>query len=180
MELRTLLLNTWGLPHAVLSWEEAVTLMYLEKVDVREEYNTTVSSPSVTYFIPAVLQLRRAFYPHKKGVRYSRDNIFARDGYKCQYCGERKSSRELNLDHVIPRRQGGKTCWDNVTTSCYLCNNKKGARTPEQAGMKLLRKPVKPHSLPLHMVLVEGTLIPSVWIPYLESVKTKFNEDGFI
>ena len=85
----------------------------------------------------------------KRGVKFSRNNVFARDDFRCQYCGARKSARELNYDHVVPRVQGGKTVWENIVASCYDCNGMKRGRTPEQAGMKLLRAPVKPRSLPM-------------------------------
>jgi hypothetical protein len=77
---------------------------------------------------------------------------------------------ELNYDHVVPRKHGGKTTWDNIVASCFKCNGKKGARTPEQANMRLLRQPAKPHSLPLHAVFVRGVL-PEAWKPYLNLEK---------
>jgi len=169
MNFRTLLLNKSGQPHSILSWEDAVTLVYQDKVIVLEEYEDTVSSPSTTYQIPAVMQLCTDVRRTKKGVKFSRINLLTRDGFKCQYCGERFVPKELNYDHVLPRCQGGKTTWDNVVSSCYFCNERKGPRTPEQAGMKLLKKPAKPHSLPLHAVFVTS-VIPDVWRPYLESV----------
>lgn len=167
MEPKTLLLNSWGLPHAVLSWEDAVTLVYQEKVVVLEEYDQTVASPSVTYFIPAVLQLKHAVSGVKKGVKFSRINVFTRDGFKCQYCGTKQFMSKLNYDHVIPRKQGGKTVWENIVTACYPCNDRKGSKTVEQAGMKLRRKPAKPHSLPLHAVFLTGEL-PEAWLPFLQ------------
>lgn len=179
METRTLLLNKWGMPHEILNWEDAITKLYLGTVDVKEEYDIIVSSPSVSYFIPAVMQLRTEFSPVKKGVKYSRMNVFSRDGFRCQYCGERKVMRELNLDHVIPRKQGGPTNFTNIATCCYPCNGRKGCRTPEQAGMRLLRKPAKPHTLPLHAVFIEDSKVPSVWQPYLEGVRAQSHGSGF-
>jgi 5-methylcytosine-specific restriction endonuclease McrA len=176
---RTLLLNSWGMPHAILSWQDAICLVYQEKVVVMEEYDETVSSPSTTYFIPAVLQLKDAVPSMKKGVKYSPMNIYTRDGFRCQYCGERQLLKDLNQDHVIPRKQGGKTCWENIVTSCITCNTRKGARTPEQAGMKLLRKPAKPHSLPLHAVYVDSSRIPEAWEPYLNWAKAQPHGGGY-
>jgi 5-methylcytosine-specific restriction endonuclease McrA len=178
METQTLLLNSWGMPHRVLNWYDAICLVYQEKVNVMEEYDETVSSPSVTYFIPAVLQLKKAVASVKKGVKFSRINVFTRDGFKCQYCGTRKPMRELNYDHVLPRKQGGTTTWDNIVTCCYACNEKKGSRTPEQAGMKLLRKPARPHSLPLHAVFIDCNKIPPAWEPYLDLARTHPHEGG--
>ena len=81
-------------------------------------------------------------------VRFSRANIYARDGNRCQYCRRRFSRTDLNLDHVIPRTQGGRTCWENIVCSCIRCNMRKGGRTPEEAGMKLARRPVQPRWSP--------------------------------
>lgn len=179
METRTLLLNSWGLPHRVLTWDDAICYLYQEKVVVLEEYDETVSSPSTTYFIPAVMQLKAAFSPVKKGVKFSRLNIFTRDGFRCQYCNAKKTMGELNYDHVLPRTQGGKTTWDNIVSCCYPCNLRKGGRTPEQANMKLLRKPAKPHSLPLHAVFINSTTIPEPWTPYLDLSKAQRHGSGF-
>jgi 5-methylcytosine-specific restriction endonuclease McrA len=77
-------------------------------------------------------------------VRFSRHNIFVRDGDTCQYCAAQLPRRQLNLDHVIPRAQGGKTNWTNVVTSCVPCNLRKGGRTPSQAGMRMIRAPRRP------------------------------------
>jgi len=167
MHMRTLLLNSWMTPHAIVSWHNAVTLVYQGKVDILEEYEETVSSPSTTYFVPAVLRLRKTVATVKRGVKFSRVNVFTRDGFRCQYCGESKQAKDLNYDHVIPRRQGGITTWENIVTSCYFCNDRKGGRTPEQAKMKLLRKPAKPHALPLHSVYLDSSKVPSAWGPYL-------------
>lgn len=84
-----------------------------------------------------------------KEVKFTRHNVFERDGYFCQYCGEKYDTAYLNLDHVIPKERGGKTTWENVVCSCIRCNSKKGNRTPQEAGMKLLKKPKKPKWRPL-------------------------------
>jgi 5-methylcytosine-specific restriction endonuclease McrA len=141
-----------------------------KKVRVLEEYDETVSSPSVTMYVPAVMMLTRKIPPLKKGVKFSRINVLTRDHFTCQYCGDTLPIAELNYDHVVPRKQGGKTTWDNIVAACYSCNGKKGARTPEQANMRLLRHPAKPHALPLHAVFVKGSL-PDVWKPYLNLEK---------
>lgn len=98
--------------------------------------------------VPRVLVL--ATYdrlPHR-AVRFSRMNILIRDNYTCQYCGKKLKRIKLNIDHVIPRSRGGVTVWENVVTSCHACNLKKGGHTPEEAHMKLLKKPSRPHQTP--------------------------------
>lgn len=174
---RTLLLNSWGIPHAVLNWEDAVTMMYEETVDVLHSYDETVSSPSTTYQLPAVMQLRNGIRRRKNAIRFSRLNVYTRDRFQCQYCGQRFSPNELNYDHVIPRRLGGKTVWTNIVSSCWPCNGRKGGRTPEQARMKLLRKPEKPKSLPLHTVFIPNS-IPDCWVPYISTMKVFQSKHG--
>jgi len=90
----------------------------------------------------------------------------ARDNFVCQYCGTKCKMHDLNYDHVVPRVQGGKTDWLNIVTSCYECNDKKGARTPEQAKMKLIRKPYRPKTLPLAQPVLAMRNIPLEWEPY--------------
>ena len=166
MTSRTLLLTPWMVPHKIVPWQTAVTLLFLEKVEVLEEYDEAIASPSITLRCPAVVRLKRPLDGVKRGVKFSRINVFTRDGFRCQYCGEKKPMRELNYDHVVPRVRGGKTTWENIVTSCYACNDKKGNRTPEQAGMKLLRKPFKPKSLPMSFLAIDKGSMPEVWSGY--------------
>ncbi len=175
---RTLLLNAWMAPHSIISWEEAIGLLYTGKIDVLEEFDEVISSPSMSYFLPAVARLRKTVASVKKGMKFSRVNVFSRDGFKCQYCGEKKLMKQLNYDHVLPRMQGGVTDWNNIVTCCYPCNTRKGGRTPEQAGMTLIRKPSKPHSLPLHSVYINSGSIPEAWAPYLNLQPSQKISDG--
>lgn len=170
MSIRTLMLTPWMAPHRIIPWQRAVVLSYLGKVEVLESYDETICSPSVVLKTPAVVRLvSSGSVVRDKRVRFSRINVYVRDGFRCQYCGEKKSMRDLNYDHVVPRVQGGKTDWDNIVTSCYGCNDKKGSRTPEQAGMKLLRKPFRPKSLPMAPVLFEDLELPALWQAYCSS-----------
>lgn len=87
-----------------------------------------------------------------KEVKFTRHNVFERDEYICQYCHQRFDSSRLNLDHVVPRERGGGTNWENIVCSCMPCNSRKSNRTPQEAGLKLLRKPRKPKWRPfLHV-----------------------------
>ncbi|MFH0879527.1 MAG: HNH endonuclease [Lentisphaerota bacterium] len=83
-----------------------------------------------------------------KDVKFTRLNVFERDKNVCQYCGKRFDRNDLNIDHVVPRLRGGLTTWTNVVCSCIACNCRKGGRTPEQAGMRLIKKPKKPRWRP--------------------------------
>ncbi len=118
---------------------------------------------------PSVATLTEPVGYAKKGVKFSRFNVFARDGFRCMYCGESKTVNSLNFDHVIPRQKGGVTDWDNIVTSCYPCNFRKRNRTPEQAGMKLIRKPVKPKFLPLTGPRINYKEVPENWLDYVSN-----------
>jgi len=167
MIAQTLLLTPWMIPHKIIPWQTAVTMSFLGKVEVLEEYDEDIRSPNLAIKAPAVVRLKRPIGGMKRGVKFSRINVFARDEFRCQYCGTKRAIHELNYDHVLPRVQGGKTVWENIVTSCYDCNARKRGRTPDQAGMKLLRVPVKPKALPMGTVIPRDVRrIPEVWSPY--------------
>ena len=178
MELQTLVLNPWMSPHRVCTWQEAIILMVTGKIDILEEYEAEICSPSVTIQVPAVVRLRKPVATFKKGVKFSRINVLTRDRFTCQYCGQRKAMKDLNYDHVIPRIQGGRTVWENIVTSCYPCNDKKAGRTPEQARMRLLKQPVRPATLPMTQPLLNLKDVPDLWRPYLEAARSAMEATG--
>ena len=98
--------------------------------------------------VPRIIRL--LFYDKlpRQEVKFNRRNIFARDRNRCQYCGKRYPTSELSLDHIVPRSHGGRSAWDNVVCCCVDCNVRKGGRTPEQAGMGLITKPIRPKRSP--------------------------------
>ena len=164
---RTLLLSQGYEPIKVISWQRAITLLTLGKVEVIEEYEDEIRAVSLVIKIPAVVRLLRAFRRFAKPVKFSRINIYARDGYKCQYCGTKCTISELTYDHVVPRSQGGMTEWTNIVTCCYLCNRKKGGRTPREAGMTLLAQPSQPNWVPAVAIRISLRSIPDAWRDYL-------------
>jgi 5-methylcytosine-specific restriction endonuclease McrA len=99
--------------------------------------------------VPRVIRLLGYSRYPKRHVGFNRRNIFARDENRCQYCGEGFPSSELSLDHVLPLSRGGLTNWENVVCACTHCNKRKGGRTPAEAGMTLVRRPVEPKYNPL-------------------------------
>ena len=117
--------------------------------------------------VPRVILLIAYDRVPKRRIRFSRYNIFARDRNTCQYCGRIFSRSELNLDHVIPRAQGGTSIWENVVCSCHECNRQKGGKTPEQARMRLIAQPRKPAWIPPLNVPVRE-VIRKEWVPFLD------------
>lgn len=166
---RTLLLSQSYEPVKIISWQRAITLLTLGKVEVVEEFDGEIRSPSVVLKMPAVVRLLRAFRRHRKPVKFSRVNIYARDKYRCQYCGKKKTMDELTYDHVVPRSKGGRTIWTNIVTSCWPCNMKKGDQTPEEAGMRLKSRPKQPRWVPAISVQIRTRSVPDVWQGYLWS-----------
>jgi 5-methylcytosine-specific restriction endonuclease McrA len=164
---RTLLLTSWYLPYRILRWEDAVTLLWLEKAERLIDYDEIVRSPSIAMKLPAVLRLRRGVGRSKRSVRFSRVNVFVRDGHRCQYCGRRFAASALTYDHVLPRAAGGRTEWTNIVTACRPCNAQKGARTPDASGMFPLRRPVAPAALPVTAVHIDATEAPREWRPFV-------------
>ena len=99
--------------------------------------------------VPRVIRLLSYDRVPRRSLRLNRHTVLARDGYRCQYCGHRMPAARLSVDHVIPRSRGGQTTWENVVCACLTCNVKKGGRTPKEARMSLVRKPVRPRRSPL-------------------------------
>lgn len=126
----------------------------------------SVSTVSRTIRVPRVIVLSAYEYLPKGRVRFSRLNIYARDSDTCQYCARQLPRSDLNLDHVLPRSQGGKTSWENVVCSCVPCNLRKGGRTPEQAQMKLLKKPVRARWTPFFRGAAKRVTYRE-WLPFL-------------
>ena len=167
--MRTLVLDSAYRPHAVVPWQRATTLLFLGKVEVVEEYaDRELRAVSLRIAMPAVVRLLSRMRGRKAGVRFSRLNILTRDKWRCQYCGARKAVAELNYDHVVPRAKGGQTVWENIVTCCYDCNARKADRTPEQAGMRLIRPPARPTWLPITLLHLEpNTSVPAPWTSYV-------------
>jgi 5-methylcytosine-specific restriction endonuclease McrA len=162
--METLILTQSYMPHRIVNWQKAITMLVIGKVEVVETYDEVIRSVSLSLQMPAVVRLVRGVKRHDTKVRFSRINVLTRDDFRCQYCGESMQARDLTFDHVVPRSQGGKTSWTNIVTACRPCNGKKGNRTPEQARMKLLSRPVRPKALPLGLErLGAGRALPDPW-----------------
>eukprot|EP01018_Ginkgo_biloba_P024342 Gb_01794 [translate_table: standard] len=138
---RGLVLDLSYRPVNVVCWRRAICLEFLEKADVLEYYDHTVSSPGGSFNIPAVLRVAKLVHVTQRRrfkAQLSRKNIYNRDLFTCQYCGARDN---LTLDHILPVSHGGEWSWENLVTACFECNSRKGNKTLEEADMKLLRVP---------------------------------------
>ena len=126
-----------------------------------------IRTPSRRIRVPVVIQLVRYNRLPKREVRFTRRNIYYRDRCRCQYCGQVFSQKQLNLDHVVPLSRGGASSWDNVVCACIACNTRKGARSPLQAGMQLIRRPRKPAGHPMWRAGWIGPC-PEEWRTFLD------------
>ncbi|MCB0411835.1 MAG: HNH endonuclease [Bdellovibrionales bacterium] len=163
-----LILNSGYEPVKVVSWQKAILLWLQDKCEVLEFHSFYVRSASDKFQLPSVLRLRRYISPYiSVKVRLSRQNLFMRDGSTCQYCGQKYPEKRLTIDHVTPLCRGGRHEWTNVVTACSPCNNRKGGRSPLEAGMPLLSRPHSPRWLPSKDFRLEAKQWPSSWQPYL-------------
>lgn len=164
LKRKVLILNQSYEPLSVVTAQKAIVLIYLGKAEIIEKHPTLmIHSILVSYPYPSIIRLCKYVYIPRKRVILSRKNILRRDGYRCQYCGEK--SPPLTVDHVIPKKLGGPDTWENLVCACFKCNNKKGDRTPEMAGMKLKTKPKKP--IYLFFIQQEIKYADYNWKPYL-------------
>ena len=130
-------------PLSVWSWQEAVKAIFRGNVTVIHEYERVVRSPELEMHLPSVLALKE-YVPTTRSPAFTRFNLFLRDRWRCQYCGESFKTHDLTFDHVIPRSKGGLTNWENIVAACKCCNTKKGSEMPADIGMYPLVKPRLP------------------------------------
>ncbi|MGD0946597.1 MAG: HNH endonuclease [Candidatus Binatia bacterium] len=190
LNTKVLVLNRSFLPVHITSVRRAFSLLYQGiACAVNEQYRTfdfeswadlsvSVHDDSIG-LVNRVVRVPRVILlvaydrlPHRQ-VRFSRFNIYGRDRSICQYCGKKFARSELNLDHVVPRSQGGLSRWENVVCSCHVCNRRKGGQTPEQAGMRLLRPPRRPEWTPF-MLETFSLRRYKEWTPFLSAVDVSY------
>ncbi len=135
-------------PLSLWSWQDAIKAVYQDRVNVVSQYDRIVRSPSQAIRLPSVISLKE-YVPAARRPAFTRFNVFLRDRFECQYCGDGFPTPELTFDHVIPRSRGGRTTWANVVTACSCCNLVKGSRLPGEAKMFPRNPPVQPTSTEL-------------------------------
>jgi 5-methylcytosine-specific restriction endonuclease McrA len=151
-----LVLNQSYEPLNLCRTRRAIVLVFRGKAEVVENSRGEIHSANQVFQIPSVIRLFYMVRPPRHEKKLTKVEVFNRDHYTCQYCG--RQTRELTLDHVVPRHRGGQHTWDNIVSACIPCNRRKGGRTPEEAQMKLLRRPTAPRNngfyVPYHLLLV--------------------------
>lgn len=166
--MQTLVLSAAYEPLQIVTWQRAMTLFFMDKVEVVEEYaDKHVRTVTVTLPMPSVVRFVKAVKTRKRAVKFSRQNVYARDKGRCQYCGEVVPRHLATYDHVMPRSRGGRTTWENVVIACVGCNQKKADKTPSEARMKLLSTPVKPKA-------VQGA--PAFTVTYAKGMPTSWTQ----
>lgn len=166
--MRTLLLGRGCNPLTLISWEKAVRLLVLGKAEpFSEKTSKKVATKSGAFWVPAVIRLvyNTPWRAAEAFVGFSRRRLLVRDGHSCRYCGAKLGKNEITIDHVIPKSKGGKTTYQNCVICCRDCNNKKGNKTPDEAGMPLLEKPVRPTILTLYRKQIPEELLTE-WEAY--------------
>jgi 5-methylcytosine-specific restriction endonuclease McrA len=170
--MRTLLLDSTFFPVRVISWQKAIILLVTGRAEVVDEYeDKQIRSVSQSFTLPRILRLYNK-HKSKRNVKFCRTNVYFRDLHKCQYCCQQFKASDLTFDHVVPQSKGGATSWENVVTCCVACNTTKAAKTPREAGMKLMKKPVMPDWSP-QLCLKLKTNDPmewTLWFPNLKKV----------
>ena len=167
---QTLVLNASFEPLKIVDWKRAITLFYRGKAEIVATHEREVRAVTFSFRLPSVVRLLRFVKVRGRAdaVPFTRANIYARDGYACQYCGDTFADKDLTFDHVVPSAHGGTKGWENIVTACVPCNRRKDARTPDEAGMPLLRHPKRPTKA---TVLLRVTLglrtVPDSWRDFL-------------
>jgi 5-methylcytosine-specific restriction endonuclease McrA len=175
-QFRVLVLNSSYEPIKIVNWKRAILLFLADKIEVLDCHpNAVIHSVMESYSLPSVVRIR-SFVRLRRRSRahysFSRQHIFMRDEYQCQYCLHTFSPRDLTLDHVMPVTRGGQKTWENLVCCCVGCNQKKGSKTPEEAGMNLMKVPRKPRHPLIPELLHLRKRLPDSWRPYIQHIES--------
>ncbi len=164
MKQEVLVLNNDYIPLNVCNAKRAIILVYLGKAEILHSHNNQTINGILES--PSVVKLHHYVKRPMPELKLSRRSIFIRDNYTCQYCG--RQTKDLTLDHVIPRHRGGASSWDNLVCCCRKCNSKKGGKLIDQANMKLIHEPRRPRYVPFISIVkyIEGKR-NEIWSDYL-------------
>lgn len=137
-----LVLNANYEPLNVCTIRRAMGLIFADKAAMLVNGRGEIHTSRRTYPAPSVIRLGKMIHRPRPQIKLNKQEVFRRDSYSCQYCGS--NEKQLTLDHVVPRSQGGAHSWDNLVAACRQCNHRKGGRSPEKAGMRLRQRPKAP------------------------------------
>lgn len=160
-----LVLNQSYEPLTICRARRAVVLIYQGKAEMLENGVGFIHTVANTIPLPSVIRLAYLIRRPRRERKLTRFEVFNRDRYTCQYCG--KETRQLTLDHIIPRYRGGQHTWENVVSACVPCNRRKAGRTPQEAGMKLIRRPFCPTNNPYFNIPYHYRQTRQEWQKYL-------------
>jgi len=161
-----LVLNATYEPLNIVSVRRAVVLVLKEKAEILEAAQAQLRAECFSIDVPLVIRLvSYVRIPRRLTLPLTRRTILARDHYTCQYCGAQPGKSSLTIDHVIPRSRGGKNTWENVVAACAVCNQRKGGRTPAEAGIRLRSQPGRPRYLAIALLGV--TQYNETWQKYI-------------
>lgn len=165
LSVPVLVLNANYEPINVCTTKRALGLVITDKASLIMNGRGVIHTISTTFPCPSIIRLMQMIKRPRPQIKLTKQEIFRRDHYSCQYCGSRGPA--LTLDHRIPRRLGGKHTWDNLVTACTNCNHKKGGRTPKQANMKLYKRPFAPKATAIYIF---GRYLKhnEEWVEYVE------------
>jgi 5-methylcytosine-specific restriction endonuclease McrA len=163
MDRKTLLLSSNYFPIQVLHWQQAVKLKYEGTAEVVLEYGDEIRGASVTWKWPAVMRLVAEKGETRRRVKFSRLNVYTRDHFRCAYCRKKFAFADLTFDHVVPRRRGGRTEWQNIVAACRPCNGRKGDRSCDESGMWPAIEPIRPTALPPPSPRIDPATAPPEW-----------------
>ena len=159
---KVLVLNADYSPLNVTTLHRGFNLVFTGKAEIVKSSDNLIVTDKKSYERPVIIRLLNYVRYVYRRLRVNRHKIYKRDGHKCVYCG---NSKQLTIDHLIPKSKGGKNTWENLVTCCSKCNVKKGDKTIEQAGLRLLKKPYEPD------IFIEAmnTTLEKVWNEYKNS-----------
>lgn len=164
MDQAVLVLNANYEPINVCDMRRAVGLLLADKASLVVDGRGSIKTARNAFPRPSIIRLDKMIHRPRPTVKLTRREVFRRDAHTCQYCG--RTGGEMTIDHIFPRRLGGRQTWTNVVTACAACNHRKGGRTLEESGMTLLRPPKEP---PASALYIFGRHLKEYfeWEPYL-------------
>jgi 5-methylcytosine-specific restriction endonuclease McrA len=166
----SLLLDRNYIAISVVGWKKAFKLLVRDKAEpIGGNTIKSIATCTNKFNVPSIIRLKHAvsYNCFSNRIRFSRNNVFLRDQYKCQYCSKTIAKSAVTIDHVFPISRGGKTDYLNCVACCKECNSRKGDRTPDEAGIKLLRAPKRPNFITLCCSMEN---LPKEWMDFISGV----------